>query len=104
MPALDARIEDLKPDDEITLSISIDISPTEMDRSCLSPGCTKTDRVWINRGRVKAVTAENRHIDLFAATRIYFVGIAAWSNIHGNEHSSLELNRSNVADTDAGIS
>ena len=95
---------DFKPHNHIELSVSIHISPANMNRSCLSACRTKTNGVRINGGRIKAIDTENCHIDIFDAVRIYSISIPARSNVNGNQHLSLELNRPDIADADTGIS
>ena len=82
------------------LSVSIDISPANMDRSRLSPCCTKADGVRINGSRIKAVGTENCHIDIVGTVGIYPISITAWPDIDGNKHFSLELNRTDIAYAD----
>src|SRR5262249_57140246 len=92
--ALYSRVLNLKTQDHIALPGSIDISPSNMDRSCLGARRTKTDRIWINSCCIKTVGAENRDVYVFGAVGVYFVSITLWSDIEGNHHSSaLELNR-----------
>src|SRR5689334_23104752 len=73
-----------------------------MDRGCLATRGSKPDAVCINRGCVKAISAQNRYIDIFRAARVYLVSIALGPNVNGNQHSSLKFNRANVACSYAG--
>ena len=93
-----------KPHNHVAVSVSIHISPANMNGSRLGACCTKTDGVRINGGCIKAIDTENCHIDIFDAVGIYSISIPARSNIDGNQHFPLELNRTDIADADAEIS
>ena len=75
-----------------------------MDWSCLGPCRTKADGARIHGGCIKAVITENCHIDIFDAVGIDSISITTWSDIDRNKHFSLELNRTDIADADTGIS
>ena len=86
------------------LSVSIDISPANMNGSRLGACCTKADGARINGGRIKAVGTENCHIDIVGA-----VGID--SDLHRcvverrrKPASFPELNRPDIAYADTEIS
>src|SRR5438132_1615784 len=105
IPALNSGILDSKLQNHVAaVSVSPDVSQGNMDRSCLSACCTKTDCVRINGGRIKSVHTENCHIDIFGAVWIYSVGILLRSDVNGNQHRSPKFNRPDIADADTGIS
>jgi hypothetical protein len=79
------------------VAVSIDISPTNMNRSGLSPHCTKADGLRINGGRIKAIDAENCHVDVVGAVRVNCAGLTARSNVYGNQSLSLEINSTEIA-------
>jgi hypothetical protein len=62
IPALNSAILDSKPQNHIEVSVSVHISYRNMDRSGLNTGCTKTNGIRINGGRITTVGAENCHI------------------------------------------
>jgi len=75
-----------------------------MDRTRFSACRPKTDGIRINGSGIKAVDAENCHINIMTAVGIYFVSVTKGSNINGNQPSLLELDCSDIAAPDAGIS
>ena len=75
-----------------------------MYRSCLSAYSTEPHGVRIKGGCIKALGAENCDINILAAIGIYSIGVAARSNVDGNQHSPLELNRSDIAGANTRIS
>src|SRR5262245_4543968 len=93
-----------KPQNHVKVSVSVHISYRTTDRSGLRSGCTKTDGIRINAGRIKPVHTENCHIDIFGAVRIYSIGIPLWSDVDGSQHRSTKFNRPDIADVDAEIS
>jgi len=62
--------------------------------------CTKADGARINGDRIKAIGIENCHIDIVGTVGIDLICITAWSNVEGNKHLSLELNRPDIAYAD----
>src|SRR5437870_13687653 len=104
IPTPDSCILDLKTQNHVAVSVSIHISPPDMNRRCLSPCCTEPDRVQIYSGCVETVNTENRHTDISTAVGIDSISIAVRSNINGDDHGSLKLNCPDIADADTGIS
>src|SRR5262245_26918060 len=75
IPALNSCILDLKTQNHVEVSVSVHIPYRTTDRSGLHTGCTKTDGIRINAGRIKSIHAENCHIDVFVTAWIYSIGI-----------------------------
>ena len=76
-----------------------------MDRSRLNARRAETHRAWINAGCIKAVHAEDRHVDIASAFGIDSVSIAFRPDVDGHvdntryqccEHDILALNVSDV--------
>ena len=68
--ALNSGILYFKTHNHVAVSVSIHISPANMDGSRLGACCTKADGVRINGGCIKAIGTENCHIDIFGAVGI----------------------------------
>src|SRR5262249_39452247 len=94
-----------KPHNHVAVSVSIDISPGNMNRSGLSTRCTKTDRPRIDSSRIKAIAAENCHVNIFGAIRIDSITITLRPDIDSDrQRMAPKINRANVADADTEIS
>src|SRR5262245_63329452 len=101
---LNSRILNFKRQNHVEVSVAVHISHRNMDRSGLHTGCTKTDGIRINAGRIKSIHAENCHIDILVAVRIYSIGIFLWPDVDGSQHRSTKLNRPDIADAGTEIS
>ena len=68
------------------------------------PVAPKRTVLRINGGGVKALNAENCHIDIFAAAGIDSIGVFPWPDIDGNHHSSaLEFDRPAITDAQTRV-
>jgi len=82
MAALYPRGLNLETQNHISIPVSIDVSQGKVYRSCLGAHRAKTDRVRVNRGRVKPIDGKNCYTNLFVTVGIDSIRFATWPYVY----------------------